>query len=97
MQGGGCLTAVEELAGTETGVLDVMAAFDCFAMPDAWKAVDVTFQDWLQAPTTDRDEAVEAVEVAADERYAGLNVEARLSTALEQKLVDSPEDFLPLV
>jgi hypothetical protein len=95
-EGDGCLTAVEELAGTETGVLDTMAAFEYYAMPDASKAVDDTFLEWLRALKTDRDEAVEAVELAADERYAGLDVEARLSAALEQKLADSPEDFRPL-
>lgn len=95
-EGDGCLTAVEESAGTETGVLDTMAAFEYYAMPDASKAVDDTFQEWLRALKTDRDEAVEAVELAADERYARLDVEARLSTALERKLADSPEDFLPL-
>lgn len=92
-EGDGFLTAVEEATETEFGLEQAISGFDFYGLADVSTEIRSLRKAWVVALKADDEAKISALEGAADEKYGDLNVEERLSRALESKMREDPGAF----
>lgn len=92
-EGDGLPEAIEDATETEFGLNEALAAYRYFDLDAAADLIRSTFSSQLGVWEREDQEAETRLGQSSGEAYASLDVEARLTTALEAKLKVKPQDF----